>query len=84
MICTASEKFRCRDAMQRFKQQNPHWQYGWKSKRGIYRATVKTEAGAFEAYGHTLYAALMRAQLKTIQQQELLYQPTNEFNQAIG
>lgn len=87
MICTASEKFRCRETMQRIKTLNPDWKLGWKSDglKGYVAKIHITRDWLVEGNGQTLFAALNRANLKAIEiTQPLLFEPTHEFNQAIG
>lgn len=87
MQCMPSEKHRCRETMQRIKTLNPDWKLGWKSDGlGGYVAKIHITSGwLITGNGQTLFAALNRANLKAIEiTKPLLFQPTHEFNRAIG
>jgi len=87
MTVTPKDWCRTEAQIRRLKRLHTSWQYGWITKSNMYRVTIKTDdTNKVVAFGYTLYAALMRAEIKAIgsTQKSLLFQPTPEFTQAIG
>jgi len=88
MTVTPKDWCRTEAQIRRLKRLHPSWQYGWVSKSHMYRVTIKTDdSHKVVSFGYTLYAALMRAEIKAIGSacnRSLLFQPTPEFTQAIG